>query len=176
MVSLRRATAADEYRTMRWRTASPYGEAARRRILSLSVRVLGLPGQEPNLNLVSASNIDVANANKLIIASVVATIATCARGHEIEFFIRQFDRVSESGHVLHVGLLSVFDVSGGIAVTAATLSLAARRQSGCTVAQIFFEARAGRSFILLPRYPGKRLPSCTPLTFADSMLCIDAFL
>src|SRR5882757_5233343 len=93
---------------MRWRTASPYGEAARRRILSLSVRVLRLPGQEPNLNLVSASHIDVANANKLFIANVVATIATCARGYEIEFLIGQLDGVSEIGHLLHVGLLSVF--------------------------------------------------------------------
>jgi hypothetical protein len=135
---------------MRWRTASPYGEAARRRILSLSVRVLGLPGQEPNLNLVSASNIDVAKTNKLIIANVVAAIATCARGHEIEFFIRQFDRVSESGHVLHVGLLSVCDISGGIfAVTAATLSLAARHQSGCTAAKIFLCGTARRLFFNL---------------------------
>jgi hypothetical protein len=130
-----------------WRSGSP-------RILSLSVRVLGLPGQEPNLNLVSAENVDIADANKLIIANVVATIAvtttpaaTATRGHEIEFVIRQFDRVSEIGHILHVGLLSVFDISGGIfAVTAATLSLAARHQSGCTSAKTFLCVTAGACF------------------------------
>jgi hypothetical protein len=132
----------------------PLMEKRRRRILSLSVRVLGLPGQEPNLNLVSAENVDVADANKLIIANVVATIAiattpaaTAARGHEIEFVIRQFDRVSEIGHILHVGLLSVCDISGGIfAVTAATLSLAARHQSGCTSAKTFLCVTAGACF------------------------------
>ncbi len=46
-------------------------------------------------------------------AAATAT-ATGASGYEIEFLIRQLDRVSEIGHLLHVGLLSVFDVSGGI--------------------------------------------------------------
>jgi hypothetical protein len=41
-------------------------------------------------------------------AVAVAATATGASGYEIEFLIRQFDRVSESGHILHVGLLSIF--------------------------------------------------------------------
>jgi hypothetical protein len=118
---------------MRWRTASPYGEAARRRILSLSVRLLGLPGQEPNLNLVSASNIDVAKANKLIIANVVATIAKCASGYEVEFFIAQFNRVDK---LVHVTLLVLSCGVDGAALTATTYPLVGSRQSGCTVAQI----------------------------------------
>ena len=75
-------------------------------------------------------------------AAVTATAVAPASGYEIEFFIRQFDGVSEFGDLLHVGLLLVFDLSGEIvALTAATLSLAARRQSGCTVGQrIFFAA------------------------------------
>ena len=47
-------------------------------------------------------------------AAAAAAAATGASGYEIEFLIRQLDRVSEIGHLLHVGLLSVFDVSGGI--------------------------------------------------------------
>jgi hypothetical protein len=74
--------------------------------------------------------------------TLAATPLGPASGYEVEFFIRQFDRVSEFGHLLHVGLLSVFDlIVETVALTAATLSLAARRQSGCTVGQKFFGQR-----------------------------------
>jgi hypothetical protein len=78
----------------------------------------------------------------IAVPTLAATRLGPASGYEVEFLIRQFDGVSEFGDLLHVGLLLVFDLSGEIvALTAATLSLAARRQSGCTVGQrIFFAA------------------------------------
>ena len=79
-----------------------------------------------------------------IASTLAATGLLGASGHEVEFFTRQLDRGSEVGHVLHVGLLSICDISGGMfAVTAATLSLAARHQSGCTAAKFFCAAPQG---------------------------------
>jgi len=114
MVSLRRATAADEYRTMRWRTAPCHAEAVRPRISPLPSR-LGLDPEDVD------ADVDVVEVNQADLvgfvaaaAAAVAVAAAGASGYEIEFLIRQLDRVSEIGHLLHVGLLSVFDVSGGI--------------------------------------------------------------
>jgi hypothetical protein len=60
-------------------------------------------------NVVVAQKVDVANANKLLITNVVATVAkagtpvaTAACGNETELFVGQFDRVSKNGHLLHV--------------------------------------------------------------------------
>src|SRR5690348_14299461 len=121
---------------MPWRTALCDQQAVHPRILSLSVRLLLASEQ---CNVVVAQNVDVANANKLIIADVVATIvktatpaATAARGHEIEFLVRQFDRVSKCGHLLHVE--SPLDVKWrDNDLSAATSLLAARPRPGCTV-------------------------------------------
>lgn len=113
MVSLRLATAADEYRTMRWRTAPCHAEAVRPRISPLPSR-LGLDPEDVD------SDVDVVEVDQaelvgfVAAAAAAAAAATGASGYEIEFLIRQLDRVSEIGHLLHVGLLSVFDVSGGI--------------------------------------------------------------
>lgn len=116
MVSLRLATAADEYRTMRWRTAPCHAEAVRPRISPLPSR-LGLDPEDVD------SDVDVVEVDQAELvgfvaaaaaAAAAATTTTGASGYEIEFLIRQLDRVSEIGHLLHVGLLSVFDVSGGI--------------------------------------------------------------
>lgn len=118
MVSLRRATAADEYRTMRRRTAPCHEGAVRPRISPLPSR-LGLDPEDVD------SDVDVVEVDQAELVGFVATVAaaavtavaataTGASGYEIEFLIRQLDRVSEIGHLLHVGLLSVFDVSGGI--------------------------------------------------------------
>jgi hypothetical protein len=112
MVSLRRATAADEYRTMRWRTAPCHEEAVRPRISRLP---LGLDPEDvdSDVDVVEVDQADLVGFVAAAAAAVAAT-ATGASGYEIEFLIRQLDRVSEIGHLLHVGLLSVFDVSGGI--------------------------------------------------------------
>jgi hypothetical protein len=77
----------------------------------------------------------------IAVPTLAATRLGPASGYEIEFLIRQFDGVSEIGDLLHVRLPSGFDLSvETVAPTAATLSLAARRQSGCTVVQKFFAA------------------------------------
>jgi hypothetical protein len=116
MVSLRRATAADEYRTMRWRTAPCHEEAVRPRISRLP---LGLDPEDVNsdvdvVEIDQAELVDIVAATTTPVVATATATATGARGYEIEFLIRQLDRVSEIGHLLHVGLLSVFDVSGGI--------------------------------------------------------------
>jgi hypothetical protein len=86
------------------------------------------------------------------IASTLAATGLLLRpagGDEVEFLIGQLDGVSEIGHLLHVGLLW-FSVSGGIlAVIAATLSLAARRQSGCTAEKSFLCGTARRYFFIV---------------------------
>jgi len=116
MVSLRRATAADEYRTMRWRTAPCHAEAVRPRISPLPSR-LGLDPEDvdADVDVVEVNQADLVGFVAAAAAAVaVAVAAAGASGYEIKFLIRQLDRVSEIGHLLHVGLLSVFDVSGGI--------------------------------------------------------------
>jgi hypothetical protein len=127
---------------------------------------LGLDPEDvdSDVDVVEVDQADLCVAFALV---ATATFVTPASGYEIEVLIRQFDRVSEIGNILHVGLLSVFDVSGGI--FAATSSLAARRQSGCTAAKIFCAAPRGALFsfpffilsffILLSCQSGKRLPS-----------------
>lgn len=117
MVSLRLATAADEYRTMRWRTAPCHAEAVRPRISPLPSR-LGLDPEDVDSD-VDVVEVDQAELIGFVAAAAAAVAvatatATGASSYEIEFFIRQLDRVSEIGHLLHVGILSVFDVSGGI--------------------------------------------------------------
>jgi hypothetical protein len=117
-----------ENRFPMWRSGSAT------RLGFLSVRLLHASEQ---CNVVVAQNVDVANANKLIITNVVATIAvaatpaaaatavTPAGGDEIEFLIRQLDWVSEIGHLLHVSLLSIFNVGGRMFVVTAAMSLLA---------------------------------------------------
>jgi hypothetical protein len=73
---------------------------------SFSLRVLD-EARGQHCNVVSAENIDVAGFNidqaDLIISASAAALAapSAAGGHEIQFLIRQFDRVSKVGHLLH---------------------------------------------------------------------------
>jgi hypothetical protein len=109
---------------------------------------LGHATEQRDVDVVIAQNIvrvdQAVLKNVISVAATLAAAATAvipASGHEIEFVIRQFDWVSDFGHLLHDGLLSSFKVGGGMfAVTAATLSLAARRQYGCTSRTNFFAA------------------------------------
>jgi hypothetical protein len=101
---------------------------------------------DADVGLVAVQNTDVADRDQAAIALPATAALTVATGHEIEFSIRQFDGVSEIGDLLHVGLPSVFELSvETVALTAATLSLAARRKSGCTTDKIFLR-QAKRSF------------------------------
>src|SRR4051794_10317028 len=83
-----------------WRNGSP-------RILPL--RVLD-EARGQHRNVVSAENIDVASLNvdqadcSLAAIAAAAAVATSG-GYEVELFIRQFNRVSKIGNLLHVGLL-----------------------------------------------------------------------
>jgi hypothetical protein len=123
-------------------------EAAHPRMLPLGPIDLLAPEEvDADVGLVAVQNTDVADRDQAAIA-LPATLAapSVATGHEIEFSIRQFDGVSEIGDLLHVGLPSVFELSvETVALTAATLSLAARRKSGCTTDKIFLR-QAKRSF------------------------------
>ena len=99
MVSLRRATAADGYRTMRWRTAPGHAEAVRPRISPLPSR-LGLEPEDVD------SDVDVVEVDHAVLvgfvaaaAAAVAATATGASGYEIEFFVAQFNRVCKFMHV-----------------------------------------------------------------------------
>ncbi len=103
---IRRFKAADGYRTMRWRTA-----------LAKLKRFAHTPCLYANwfaIPRIVVQDIDVANVNQadLIVAAALAAAATAvipASGYEIEYLIKQFDWVSEIGHILHVGLLSIFN-------------------------------------------------------------------
>jgi hypothetical protein len=81
----------------------------------------------------------------VFVAAIAAAAAMATSGgYEVELLIGQFDRVSKIGNVLHVGLLLI--KWRDIDATAATSSLVARRQSGCTVAQIFCAALRSARF------------------------------
>ena len=89
-----------ENRSPVWRSGSP-------RILPL--RVLD-EARGQHRNVVSAENIDVAGVNvdqaELSVAAIAAAAAMATSGgYEVELLIRQFDRVSKIGNLLHVGLL-----------------------------------------------------------------------
>jgi hypothetical protein len=100
MVSLRRATAADEHRTMRWRTAPCHAEAVRPRIAPLPSR-LGLDPEDVD------SDVDVLNVDQaelcVVVAATVTLAATISSGYQVQFLIEQLDRVGKLYH-LHVTL------------------------------------------------------------------------
>jgi hypothetical protein len=83
--------------------------------LPLAASPLGHAAEQRDVDVVIAQNIvqvDHAGLKNAISVATAATatataIAPASGTNEIEFLIRQFDRVSEMGNILHVGLLSV---------------------------------------------------------------------
>jgi hypothetical protein len=92
-----------------------YVEAVRPRILPLAASPLGHAAEQRDVDVVIAQNIvqvDQAGLKNAISVASAATataaaIAPASGTNEIEFLIKQFDRVSKMGNILHVGLLSV---------------------------------------------------------------------
>lgn len=81
--------AADEYRTMRWRTAPCHAEAVRPRISPLPSR-LGLDPEDvdSDVDVVEVDQAELVGFVAAAAAAAAAATATGASGYEIEFLIR----------------------------------------------------------------------------------------
>src|SRR4051812_6588389 len=94
---------ANGYGPMQWRTALRVWRAVL--WASFGLRVLDEASGQ-HRNVISIENIDVAGFNVdqsdlILAAASAAALASAAGGHEVQFLIRQFDRVSKVGHLFH---------------------------------------------------------------------------